>query len=275
MYRSKSRVLFSIFTPIALLVSGTICAAQTCPENLEEAATNNPGKKLFYLHAKKGWLPTNSFKKIKPATRRFAYVNRSNRERNGVLVVKSGKISEKKSKIKKHVKLIREKFKGDRDDKCYTKRVREDFEGKVKTRNYDLYHRAIVFNNKDVAVLKKFHVNYKSKRTGECTSTDSIHNEPYGNRYQYSFNQKIVSDGRPNLRDRVATSLTPAFAADDSKHLHLQRVETRLFKQESGGFVCNIFDLPVHKEGTFVRISDLEDRDLFKQRPREFEAGGR
>jgi hypothetical protein len=196
----------------------------------------------------------------------FIYVVRAipTNERQGAIVIKSGKRTSATERPATTVQLVR------RDDRSEARCRNSTFlpnEVSISADSYSRYH-DFGFNQDSLHSLRNFHVQYET-RSGTCKSTDDTQADSAfdsrSNRSQFSFDPSVVKNGmRSQL---VSLFFGPVFAAligTTDLRSEIVRYETR------SGLACVGFRIRISGPGQFIAVNDLEARNdvpPFRRRP--------
>ena len=189
--------------------------------------------------------------------------------RSGVLVVKTGRTlrpNEKDiSQNKKIIHLVREGKLERPDKKCPYK----NFQGaNVTAKYYDFYHDADLLlrgkeGRRELEKLNHFHTEYRGRHFA-CRTTNST--EPNlilpwawdfrSNRSQFSFDKSVVATGLHNPIWKIFH-----FSSNGSAGLRNEVAAIVRYKLKEG-VACVDIAIPRPTPEVFIRINDLEDRNL-------------
>lgn len=200
-------------------------------------------------------------------------VIRARSPRQGVLVIKSGKLRNVASDFTdQSVVLVRE-FQGDISGSCSHSPPK--FKGSVAIRSYEDFHDlGLRVDPAEAKTLDDFHIRYRSSR-GRCVSTADSTNDGVlsfdgrSNRSQFSFDDEIVSKG---MRSQILSQLLPRATLASSSSYSKMRVEIAEYDTGVSELTCVRFSIPRVGPEFFIRIVDLEARDLRPPFPRQNES---
>lgn len=140
--------------------------------------------------------------------------------------------------------------------------------GSVRARSYDDYHDySYSVEKSDQKTIEAFHVSYPKRGQGCSRSNDDTTDSYFtgrwqSNRSQFSFDEDVVATGQHSqFLAQARFFIGPAYAGTG---LSERRVEIKRYVADKNGLACVPFSVAL-KQGSFVRINDLERRDgLFR-----------
>lgn len=266
----SSRKIISV--SVLVVVTSTISALADC-SNLVGADALQDGAWLAHLNG--SWRPVAELNSTITDGRsrevNFTYVAREpelSTFRRGILIIKTG-VRMAASENSDKVTLARPAYRPVEQCESYP----EFYGGAVRGRSYDGYHDYGYSAEKgDQRVISSFHVTYSRraqgcKRSNDNTSDSYFTGRYQSNRSQFSFDERVVSNGQYSQFFAQFGTAT-AFA---STSMSDRRVEMKRYNADKSGLACVAFSVTV-KPGIFIRINDLERRvGLFRPSEQSWE----
>lgn len=265
---------FLLFCGAVLLAASSSQAADFSCSAIDSSKYKDAS--LLYEAPNGKWTPVGNFSALGNGpfrNRNFMFVVHDAPEKNGILIVKAGRQSNRDSSVVTLDRML--KTQAQSGAGCRVPAT-GPYHKTVSATSYDSYHDSDqgTASEPDLAVIQNFHISYVNARQ-ECVRTDNNKGDAtsllsmQSNRTQFSFNTSVVDNGVSQVAHVNPLWFFFGTAVAEPPPLGHRVVTMISYRTDETGYACPSF-VANTGSGTFLRVLELEGRRANNYRRKEF-----